>query len=314
MHVRAIEMNHEGKFALVEATAPRPAAGNLLVDVECISINRGEVLRARAAGPGFRPGWDFAGKVADPGDSRRLPTGTRVAGYLTSGAWAERISVPVGNVAQVPDGVSMMEAAALPVAALTAMGALDAGGNLLARKVLVTGASGGVGTFAVHLAALSGAEVTALVRRDAAQFTGLFPENTSIVSSGQGLTGLEAMAPFDLIVETLGGEMLGKAMTLLSSNGKLVTLGVTDGTSVTFDAESFFMTGTASLEGYVLFRDRKATPAEGMKRLLCLVSHGRLPVSIGLSDTWENIEQVAERLIARTFTGKAVLTVSGATA
>ena len=312
--MRAIEMNDEGKFALVKAAAPSLAAGSLLVDVDCISINRGEVLRARAAGPGFRPGWDFAGKVIDPGDCRRLPAGTRVAGYLTSGAWAERISVPVGNVAEVPDGVSMMQAAALPVAALTALGALDAGGNLLARKVLVTGASGGVGTFAVNLAALSGADVTALVRRDAAQFAGLFPENTRVVSSQQGLTELEALGPFDLIVETLGGEMLGKAMTLLSSNGKCVTLGVTDGASITFDAESFFMTGTASLEGYVLFRDRKATPAEGMTRLLGLVSHGRLPVPIGLSDTWENIEQVAERLIARTFTGKAVLTVTGSRA
>jgi NADPH2:quinone reductase len=312
--VRAIEMNHEGKFALVEATAPSPAAGNVLVDVECISINRGEVLRARAAGPRFRPGWDFAGTVLDPGGNRRLPAGTRVAGYLTSGAWAERIGVPVGNVAEVPDGVSMMQATALPVAALTALGALDAGGNLLARKVLVTGASGGVGTFAAHLAALSGADVTALVRRDATELAGLFPQNTRVVSSRQGLTELEGIAPFDLIVETLGGEMLGKAMSLLSSNGKCVTLGVTDGASVTFDAERFFMTGTASLEGYVLFRDRKATPAEGMARLLGLVSHGRLPVHIGLSDTWENIEQVAEHLIARTFTGKAVLTLNGATA
>jgi NADPH:quinone reductase-like Zn-dependent oxidoreductase len=297
---------------MVEAHEPQPQPGNLIVAVDHTSLNRGEVLRARAAPPGFRPGWDFAGTVIDAGRRTDLPEGTRVAGYLTSGAWAERISVPASLVAPVPDGVSMAEAAALPVAALTALGALDAGGNLLARKVLVTGATGGVGAFAVHLAMLAGAEVTALVRGEVETRRDLFPSGTRIVSSQNGLAQLEALAPFDLVVETLGGETLGQAMTLLSASGKCVTLGVTGGAQVSFDAERFFMTGTASLEGYVLFRDRKVTPAQGMARLLALVAQGRLPVPIGIIDTWENIEDVAERLLARAFTGKAVLAIAGA--
>jgi NADPH2:quinone reductase len=310
--VRAIEMSGESRFVLVDADEPPSSAGNLLVDVEYTSINRGEVLRARAAGPGFRPGWDFAGRIVDTGGHKELTCGMRVAGYVTSGAWAHRISVPAANVAKVPEGVTMAQAAALPVAALTALGALDAGGSVLARKVLVTGASGGVGSFAVHLAALAGAQVTALVRRDAAELAELFPQATRVVSSEKDLSGLEAVAPFDLVIETLGGKTLGAAMTMLSSTGKCVTLGVTDSAKVSFDAERFFMAGTASLEGYVLFRDRKATPAQGMARLLSLVAQGRLPVPIGLSDNWKNVELVAERLIARTFTGKAVLSMNGA--
>ncbi len=310
--VRAIEMSSDGRFALVEVNEPSVREGELLVEVEHTSLNRGEVLRARAAPAGFRPGWDFAGTVLDARGRSDLPEGTRVAGYVTSGAWAERISVPASHMAAIPDGVTPQQAAALPVAALTALGALDAGGNLLARKVLVTGASGGVGMFAVHLATLAGAEVTALVRRSADDQRSLFPQGTRIVSSDGGLSDVEALAPFDLIAETLGGETLGRAMTMLTATGKCVTLGVTDSARVTFDAERFFMAGTASLEGYVLFRDRKVSPAQGMTRLLSLVAKGRLPVAIGLSESWDKIEHVATGLIERTFAGKAVLSVRGA--
>jgi NADPH2:quinone reductase len=304
--VRAIEVSGEGKFVLVEADEPLPEPGKLVVEVEYTSLNRGEVLRARAAGPGFRPGWDFAGKLVDAGQQSGLAKGARVAGYVPAGAWAERISVPADHVAEMPELVTSAQAAALPVAALTALGALDAGGNLLARKVLVTGATGGVGAFAVHLAALASAEVTAVVRGHPEERRHLFPTGTRVVSKEQGLA---AFAPFDLVVETLGGETLGEAMTMLAASGKCITLGVTDNPRVTFDAERFFMTGTASLEGYVLFRDRKATPAQGMARLLGLVASRRLPVPIGLYEHWENIEDVAERLIGRKFSGKAVLSI-----
>lgn len=307
--MRAIQTDSNGKLVMVEAEEPRPQPGNLIVAVSHTSLNRGEVLRARAAPPGFRPGWDFAGTVIDDGGRTDLPEGTRVAGYLTSGAWAEQIAVPPSHIAPVPESVSLAEAAALPVAALTALGALDAGGNLLGRKVLVTGATGGVGAFAVHLAALAGADVTALVRGDVEEKRSLFPDNARVVSSQGGLAQLEAIAPFDFVAETLGGETLGTVMTMLGANGKCVTLGVTEGERVAFDAERFFMAGTASLEGYVLFRDRKATPAQGMARLLALVEQGRLPVPLGLTEDWRNIEKVAESLIARAFAGKAVLSI-----
>ena len=98
---------------------------------------------------------------------------------------------------------------------------------------------------------------------------------------------------------------------MLTHNGKCVTLGVTDQVNTTFDAEQFFMTGSASLQGFVLFRDRLATPAEGMERLLRLAAAGKLDAEIGLVENWENIESVADQLIERAFVGKAVLTLGG---
>jgi NADPH:quinone reductase-like Zn-dependent oxidoreductase len=308
--MRAVAVDEAGRLALTEVGDPDLAAGELLVGVRAISINRGEILRARAAGPGFRPGWDFAGVVerSCPGGPA---AGARVTGYLKAGAWAERIAVPPSHVAVVTESLSLEAAATLPVAGLTALGALDAGGGLLGRKVLVTGASGGVGAFATNLAALSGARVTAVVRRSAEETRDLLPGAHEILSLQGGLAGAEKGGPYDLIIETVGGQTLADALTLLTPAGKCVTLGVTDSARVTFDAERFFMLGTARLEGFVLFRNRLETPAEGLTRLLRLVDRGDLPVEVALTERWENVEAVAERLIARAFVGKAVLTVGG---
>lgn len=86
-------------------------------------------------------------------------------GLLPSGAWAERAAVPTNAPAALPDGVSFAEAATLPVAGLTALYALEKGGDLLGRTTLVTGASGGAGHFAVQLARTAGYGVVALIRR-----------------------------------------------------------------------------------------------------------------------------------------------------
>src|SRR5271163_4387647 len=138
------------------------------VRVTAISLNRGEVRRATSQGkPGDRPGWDFAGIVEAPAaNGSGPPVSTRVVGLLPSGAWAERVRAPSDAVAPLPEAVSDAQAATLPVAGLTALHALRQGGLLLGRKVLVDGASGGVGHLACQLAAAAGAVVWGHVRRD----------------------------------------------------------------------------------------------------------------------------------------------------
>src|SRR5207237_1765416 len=86
------------------------------------------------------------------------------AGLARRGAGAELVAVPTSPPAAVPAAVSAAEAATLPTAGLTALRALELGGLVLGKRILVTGATGGVGTYAVRLAALAGASVTALVR------------------------------------------------------------------------------------------------------------------------------------------------------
>ncbi len=165
-------------LALHELPKPEPAADELLVRVQASSLNPIDVLAAAGALRGMMeydfpvvPGRDFAGVVEGVGSevvgSR---AGDAVLGYLTKptlhdGAWAEYLTVPVdGFVVPRPEALDVAAAAALPVAALTALAAVDAVDPHPGDVVLVIGAGGGVGSFAVQLAAQRGATVIATAK------------------------------------------------------------------------------------------------------------------------------------------------------
>src|SRR5438034_2934364 len=157
-----------GRLAIRPVELRDPDRDEVAVRVIAISLNRGETRRAlQVAEPGWRPGWDFAGVVdTAAADGSGPKPGTGVVGLLPSGAWAERVNCRSHAVATLPEQVSDTQAATLPVAGLTALHALRQGGLLLGRKVLVDGASGGVGHLACQLAGAAGAFVWGHVRRD----------------------------------------------------------------------------------------------------------------------------------------------------
>src|ERR1700674_1849239 len=222
-----------GKLVIRAVELRDPDRDEVGVRVGAISLNRGETRRALTqAEPGWGPGWDFAGVVeteaADGSGPRR---GTRVVGLLPSGAWAERVNCRSHAVAALPHAVSDAEAATLPVAGLTALHALRQGGLLLGRKVLVDGASGGVGHLAVQLAAASGARVWGHVRRP--EFRAAVAEwcGERIVS-GTDLGAAAPHGPFHLILDSVGGTALAAALTMLAPGGTCVHFGVSEsGTS-----------------------------------------------------------------------------------
>ncbi|MGC4817029.1 NAD(P)-dependent alcohol dehydrogenase [Micromonospora sp. DT63] len=161
---------------LAEVTAPTPAPGDVLVRVEAASLNaydwhamRGDPRMARLAMGRTRPrarirGRDFAGWVEAVGaDVRQVRPGDAVFGDLgeANGAFAEYVCVPETLVAAMPANLTPQQAAALPLAGITAlMGLRDAGCVEPGHRVLINGASGGVGTLAVQLAKALGATVT----------------------------------------------------------------------------------------------------------------------------------------------------------
>jgi NADPH2:quinone reductase len=313
--VKAVVVDHSSPDRLaIRSVLLAPAyRDEVTVRVRAISLNRGEVNRAvRSAEPGWRPGWDFAGMVEEVApDGSGPPKGTRVVGMLGSGAWAEKIRVPSEAIAPLPDQVTDAQAATLPVAGLTALHALRQGGLLLGRKVLIDGASGGVGHLACQLAVASGAMAYGHVRNAAyqamvAEWCG---EHTIVASE---LSAAAAFGPYDLILDSVGGSALGAALGMLRPGGTCVTFGVSEGPRATFDSGTLFRSGGTRLYGLILFHElRKVEPAsEGLAILAGMIARGTLKPRIEIEANWTEIGAVARQLLDRGFMGKAVLHVS----
>jgi NADPH:quinone reductase-like Zn-dependent oxidoreductase len=299
-----------GRLVIRPVAEPVPDRGEAVVRVRAISLNRGEVRRSGMAAAGWRPGWDLAGEVqraAADGSGPRV--GARVVGLLPEGAWAERVAVPTHALAALPDTVTFSQAATFPVAGLTALHALAKGGPLVGHRVLITGATGGVGDFAVQLARLAGAHVTASARR-ADQMPALRQLGAHEVVVGDEIP---PSPTYDLVLESVGGRTLGTALAALEHGGVCVTFGVSAAAEVTFDARTFFLAGRTTLYGFYLFKELGSEPASvGLKRLADLVAAGQLAPHISLERPWTEIAQVAQDLMARRFPGKAVLALVSA--
>jgi len=309
MSNRAVVVDPEapGRLVIRAVQDPDPDRGEAVVRVHAISLNRGEVRRAGMAAAGWRPGWDLAGVVERAAANGSGPqAGTRVVGLLPEGAWAERVAIPGPALAALPDKVTFSQAATFPVAGLTALYGLARGGLLVGRRVLITGATGGVGDFAVQLARLAGAHVTATAR--------LADQAPSLTLLGAHEVAVGDEIPpspkYDLILDSVGGRTLGTALAALERGGACVTLGVSASADVTFDARAFFVTGRTTLHGFYLFTELANEPAGiGLARLADLVAAGQLSPHISVEHPWKDIAQVAQDLIARRYPGKAVLTL-----
>ncbi len=300
-----------GKLILGDVDAPVAKENEAVIGVKAISLNRGEVNMTRKPRPNWRPGWDLAGIVETAAPNGSGPkVGERVVGIVPSGAWAEKVAVGTDALAVLPESVTFAQAATLPVAGLTALHALAKGGLLIEKTVLITGATGGVGDFAVQIAKISGAFVVAQVRRE--EDAGYLRElGADAVVVGESVGDAKQYAPLSLILDSVGGQVLGDALGLVDEGTILVSFGVSAGATVTFDAQKFFGAGMTKYLGMFLFDDLKTVESGsvGLARLLRLIEKKKLTPRIGLEASWSEVDSVAQKLLDRQFKGKAVLHV-----
>lgn len=311
---RAVVVDPEaaGRLAIHEVEALTPADSEALIRVCAISLNLGETRRALTmSDAGARPGWDLAGIVERAAANGSGPqVGARVVGFVPSGGWADLVAVPTHSLAELPASVSFAQASTLPVAGLTALYALERGGFLLGKSVLVTGASGGVGHFGCQLARAAGAQVIASVRRPA-RVAAVKAAGAHEVVVGADLETAKALGPYDVILESVGGRSLTNALGMIAKDGVCVLYGVSESPDVSFEARQFMTIGGVSLYGLILFHEVKRKPAShGLSQLLRLVEDGRLTPPIEVEEPWTKIADVAQRLYNRQIPGKAVLIVS----
>ncbi|MCX4775715.1 zinc-binding dehydrogenase [Streptomyces sp. NBC_01264] len=285
---------------------PVPAVDEALVRVEAFAPNRGETFLLEDPRPGLVPGKDVAGLVVQAAADGSGPSvGARVVGHPPRGGWAEYVAVPTHSLAVLPDGLDSVRAAALPLAGITALRLLRTAGSVAGRRVLLTGAAGGVGHYVTELAAASGAEVTAV---------------TATASRGERLLALgaaavvrdvaEARGPFDLVLESTGGAAMPRALARLAAGGTLIWFGQASRTPVTLDFFDFF----AGPEGASIrhFHYAGAPYGEDLATLVRLVDQGRLHPEIGRVEDWARTSRTLVDLRERRIRGKAVLTTGAA--
>ena len=294
-----------GSVRPAEAAEPAPADHEALVAVEAYSVNRGETFLLNAPRVGWRPGKDIAGTVIAPAvDGTGPNAGTRVVGHTEAYGWAERVAVATSALAVLPGEIGTEVAAALPLAGLTALRLLREAGSLLGRRLLLTGASGGVGHYVTELAVAAGAEVTAVTAtaERGARLREFGARTVTDVPDAEGW--------FDVAMESVGGASFAAARAKVRPTGLFIWFGQASRQPVTLDFFAW-VDGTvgAPIRQFDYTRSDRAD-GEDLAALVGLVQHGRLHPEIGAVRPWDATADVIDDIRGRRLRGNAVLTLT----
>ncbi len=287
-----------------EVAEPSPAAHEALIAVHAFSLNRGELTLMRIRPEGWQPGQDVSGIVLKAAaDGSGPKEGTRVVGILDWHGWAERAAISTHRLAVLPNKVDFGAAASLPVAGLTALRTLHHGAPLLGRRVLITGAAGGVGNLAVQLAAQSGAEVTAIARGARGQPLAKLGAQHVVDDIGQ------AQGKFWLILESAGGASLKAALGLLEPKATVVIFGNSSGEETSLSFRDFGPANNARIQSFHSFA---SGPEEAfgpdLALLAGLIATGALKPEIE-EHSWRDFASIGKALAERRVRGKAIFRI-----
>lgn len=224
---------------------PVPGPGEVLVAVEAAGVNHAELLQIRGQypllpGESDVPGLECAGRVVGRETPGLWQPGARVMALLGGGGHATRVAVPMGQLMLLPENLSFVEGGAIPEAGLTAWTNLVAEGELQAGEtVLVTGATGGMGSFAVQLARELGARVLAAGRNPdrLEQLRELGVQEICVAGSDLAQQVREATGGrgVDLVFDLVGGPSINAHLGALRDGGRLVLIGLLGGRRVDVD-------------------------------------------------------------------------------
>ncbi len=286
-----------------EVPEPTPAANEALVEVRAFSLNRGELRLMQTRPEGWRPGQDIGGLVLQQSaDGSGPEAGTRVVALTDNAGWAQRAVVPAHRMAALPDNVRFEEAAALPVAGLTALRTLRHGAPLLGKRVLITGAAGGVGHMAAQIAARSGARVTAIV--------GGPERGRHLRGADEIVEGIDnAQGSFALILESAGGASLAAAIARIEAKGTIVIYGNSSGEPTSVSFRDFAEHPNSRIQSFSYFRsEAEERFAPDLALLAALVGDGSLKLAL-VERSWRNVGDVGPKLRDRHIAGKAVFRI-----
>ena len=232
-----------GPEALVldDVPDPMPRPGEVVVDVVAAGVNRADVMQRQGhydppPGSSAYPGLEVSGRIAQLGDGvDGWSVGDEVCALLTGGGYAEKVTVPAGQLLPVPAGVSLEDAAALPEVACTVWSNIFMTANIQPGEVLlVHGGGSGIGTMAVQLGREVGARVA--VTAGSPEKLEVCRELGASILVNYRTEDFEAVVReatdghgADVILDTIGAKYLARNVGLLAVNGRLVVIGLQGG-------------------------------------------------------------------------------------
>jgi putative PIG3 family NAD(P)H quinone oxidoreductase len=242
--VRAVVITEPGGpevLEMLQVPDPEPAVDEVLIEVVATAVNRADLMQRQGnypPPPGAPPylGMECSGRIAKLGDGvTGWAVGDEVCALLAGGGYAERVAVPAGQVLPIPDGVSVLDAAALPEVCCTVWSMVFAWGKLSAgESFLVHGGSSGIGTMAIQLAHQRGSRVctTAGTPRKV-EFCRTLGADVAINYNDEAFeervlaeTGGEGV---DVILDNMGAAYLPRNVACLAIDGRLIVLGLQGG-------------------------------------------------------------------------------------
>jgi NADPH2:quinone reductase len=322
--MRAVQVLRFGEpedLAIMEVAVPSPGAGEVLIEVHACGVNFPDLLVTRGgyqilAPLPFSPGKEVAGIVRAVGEGvTSIAPGQRVAAQIESGGYVEQLVVRAATVYPLPEGMDFATGAALGLTYLTAHFALVEHGRLRAGEwVLVTGASGGVGSAAVQLAKALGGRVLAgvgtpskadFVRAQGADAV-IDPSRSGLREEVRTLTGGHGV---DVVVENIGGEVFEACLRALAWSGRIVVVGFVGGAFPTIRA-NYLLIKNISASGLHWSDYRERDPAwvrRVQEALYGLWREGKLKPAVAVVYPLEQAPAALRRMASRGVQGKLVL-------
>jgi putative PIG3 family NAD(P)H quinone oxidoreductase len=308
-------------LTLSELPDPEPAAGQVVVDVVATAVNRADLLQRQGfypppAGASDVLGLECSGTVRAIGTGvEGWSVGDEVCALLSGGGYAEQVAIPAGQLMRVPDGVPLVEAAALPEVACTVWSMVFMVAHLQpGDRFLVHGGAGGIGTFAIQLAAAVGARVftTAGSPEKLELCRSLGAERAISYRDEDFVEVLREVGGADVILDNMGAKYLGRNVGALATEGRLVVIGMQGGTKGEVDLGALM-----GKRGALVAATLRARPTEE-KAAICraveehvwpLVVAGKVRATVGAEMALDDVAEAHALVESGGHTGKVLLRV-----
>ena len=317
--MHAIVVQDDRSLVYSEVPDPVPAADEIVIDVRAAALNRADLMQ-RAGDYPPPPGWpewmglEVAGVVSHAPEGGRWQIGDEVCALLGGGGYAEKVAVPASMALPVPQGLSMVQAAAIPEAFATSyLNLCLEGGMKAGDTVLIQAGASGLGMAAIQLVkALGGTVMTTVGTEEKARFVRELGADIVVNRTTEDLAAAMEQHPVDIAMDCIAGPELGRCVEKMALGGRWIVIATLGGTQTELDARVFFRRGLRLIGSTLRSRtpQMKAEILAGLEKSLWeAFSDGSIKPVVHATLPIARAEEAHAILENRENLGKVVLTV-----